>query len=103
MENDTRHADQTSHAGAADDADQPEHVGIAEDADRTTHVSPAEDPERAQSASPVGPVGAPVGVEQGGVGEPRDDRDRAARAADAVDVNTETDPLRLLERDDRSW
>lgn len=89
MENDTRHGDRTGH------------VNAAEDAERRRHVSPAEDPERAQSASPVGPVGARPGIEQGGVGEPRDDRDRVARAADAVDVNTETDPLRLLEREDR--
>ena len=64
-------------------------------------ISAHEDAEREHSASAHGPKVAPEGIEQEGVADSDRDQDRVAREANAVGPHTQTDPLRLLEKDDR--
>lgn len=65
-------------------------------------VSPLEYPERAHNATDHGaPIPAEPGVEHLGVIDSDDPRDRIARNAGALGPQTETDPVRLLELEDR--
>ena len=64
-------------------------------------ISAHEHAERERSASSHGPKVAPEGVEHEGVADSDRDQDHVARAAHALGPHTQTDPLRLLENDDR--
>lgn len=65
-------------------------------------VSPLEHAERAHSASEHGgPIPAEPGVEHLGVIDSDDPQDRIAHNAGALGPQTETDPVRLLELEDR--